>query len=108
MLLRSELLATEVRRRVAGGEVSDDDSVGTVGDVTVSSDLTEFDLESDMWFNTQQRDVPAGVPAECRALGLRSLCHWLSSNDICSSSSSSSAVKEKQTSGLSFWPCYLQ
>ena len=50
---QSKLLATEARRRVAGGDVSDDDSVSTVGDVTVSSDLTEFDLELDMWFNTQ-------------------------------------------------------
>ena len=48
MLLQSKLLATEARRRVAGGDVSDDDSVSKVGDVTVSSDLTEFDLELDM------------------------------------------------------------
>ena len=48
VLLQSKLLATEARRRVAGGDVSDEDSVSTVGDVTVSSDLTEFDLELDM------------------------------------------------------------
>ena len=53
VLLQSKLLATEARRRVAGGEISDEDSVSTVGDVTVSSDLTEFDLELDVWFNTQ-------------------------------------------------------
>ena len=53
VLPQSKLVATEAKRRVAGGEVSDDDSVSTVGDVAVSSDLSEFDLELDMWFNTQ-------------------------------------------------------
>ena len=48
VLLQSKLRATEARRSVANGEVSDDDSVSTLGDVTVSSDLTEFDLELDM------------------------------------------------------------
>ena len=81
---QSKLRATETKRRVASGTVSDDDSVSTLGGVTVSSDLTEFDLDSDMLllFDTQQGGMPLVVLVECHALSLLSLRHWLLLNDI--------------------------